>query len=218
MDFIYCYTFIEDSTLEIDDEILNWTLPDVADDLASSIFAAASAFYKPAMSMARSAYEMCAVSLAFQIEENLNPRPGEYCSELFARWDRGDMDTPNWKFIKSKLRERTGFAQYQLFSGIDVIDAHIYQHYQELCAFTHARPYSKKNGEPTNTTNMATDGFDALTLKRVLELIDETVSWSATMWILGFPQILTAAARQSLDPDPLFTTGESCRVLQFLRC
>lgn len=217
VDIVYGYTSIADPLLNIDDEIINWTLPDVADDFANSVWNLASGFYKAAASSLRNGYEMCAVSLTFQIEENLNPRPGEYCSKLFAEWDRGDAGTPNWKTIKGRLRQRKLFAEFDANEGCDMIDE-FYSHYKELCAFTHGRPFSKATREPTNTTNIATDGFDPQYFKRLAGLIADTIAMSASMWVLAFPEIHTHqetyAART--DPTRVLVSGRPRQILDFV--
>ncbi|TON14977.1 hypothetical protein CGH62_27615, partial [Vibrio parahaemolyticus] len=82
-------------SFDTDDEILNWTMVDVVDDLSAAIWNLGTGFYKTAASCQRGALEMASVSLYFQRLENENPVQGGY-NEAFSKWDGGISSTPNW--------------------------------------------------------------------------------------------------------------------------
>lgn len=100
---LYGYTLTETNSIDTDDEILNWTIPDVADDLSATIWNISSGFYKTGASCLRGVLEMGTVSLYFQIFENEKTTPGY--NETFSKWDGGETSTPDWGKMKPKIKQ-----------------------------------------------------------------------------------------------------------------
>ncbi len=86
--FIYGYTDINDPSIHTDDEIINWTFVDVADDLNAANWNVACGFYKAAASSLRNSLDMAVAALYFQIRENTEMGTGAY-NKYFAEWDNG---------------------------------------------------------------------------------------------------------------------------------
>jgi hypothetical protein len=222
VDLVYQYTMIDDPDIDPTDEIINWTFPDVAEDLSGAIWNLASGFYKAAASLSRNAYELSAVSLAFQIEQNIRRSPRGY-TERFAKWDRGELRTPNWGLIKSLLPGQGLFPTFDAGRGCNVVVEEAYGHYEMLCSFTHSRPYDEHSGLPTNAMSIGVPApaFDAACFKRFSALIELTMSWSATFWILAYPAILIRLREGFIHPPlsefrPLFVHDRGRQVFALL--
>ncbi len=151
-DFIRSYLSIEDEALDTDDEIINWTFSDVTADLSNSLWNIACGYHKASAASLRNAYELTAISLTFQIEENTNPRPGGW-NKLFADWDTGREKTPNWLRILNHFSNSTNFVEFERVHQTSPRGL-FYAHYSQLCSYTHSRPFDPSSGLPTNTMNI----------------------------------------------------------------
>lgn len=219
VNFVYEYTSIDDKSIDSDDEIINWTFPDIADDFANAIWNLACGFYKVSASSTRMAYDLSAVALAFQIKQNREPGTSGYTAS-FSKWDRGDANTPNWSFLKSLTQDQGLFNAFDKQHACSLIsEAHA--HYTELCAFTHSRPFSAATGEPTNSMNLPvlTPGFDEESFQRFSSLINLTIGWTATIWLIAFPGILNRNdTSRSVSPatyKPLFSHTQGKQAFEF---
>lgn len=186
---LYGFTAIEDDTLDHDDEILNWTLPDVSNDLTAAIWATASGCYKAAAALLRNALDLGFAALYFQICQNDGPRNG-YC-EAFSSWDRGDADTPNWGTTK---RAVSGLPTVQRFNR--QYDCSVAQEahnfFKNLCCFTHSRPYSPGENAGTNAMTMGDNSpeFDEALFARLVGLFQTTIAWICIPWVVSFPTLI----------------------------
>jgi hypothetical protein len=191
VNFLYLYTFIDAPSIDATDEVVNWTAPDIAADFSNALWNLACGYHKACASSLRNAYEMTAVALTFQIEENINPRDGAY-NELFEKWDSGQTDTPNWSKLLNHLRTQGKFSAFGLETGIDV-KSMFHGHYKSLCAYTHGRPADASTGLATNSMNLGveTPTYDEALLQRFVSLTRETMSLGAAMWLLAYPEMFT---------------------------
>jgi hypothetical protein len=193
-EFVRRYEGIENvSGLDTNDEILNWVLDEAFHDLGSALWNCASGQYKTAATALRGALEISVIALYFQNLENdwtadgnigLNPK--------FREWDRGDADTPSWKTPKANLRARSSFLGMVNTKGFDVVQQ-AHDHFGVLCSFTHSRTSDPTLGKYSNTSWMVGDGprFDLDAFNLILDLVHETVSWIATLWMVSFPAMLS---------------------------
>lgn len=186
--FVRGYESIDDAAISTDDEILNWAFSETFTDLSSAIWLLASGFYKASASSLRNAYDIATASLYFQIRENVNTEVGSY-NRLFAEWDRGDRETPNWGEMKPIISSHPSVTAFKAEKGVDIV-AHAYDHFKHLCSYTHTSAFAK-NGDPVtaiNTTGVA-PAFDAVCFDRGCELTRKTISLIAILWQVVFPQI-----------------------------
>lgn len=200
-DFIYRYASIGDPSIHTDEEMINWTIVDVAGDLASAVWNLACGFYKASASVARNAHDLSFFSLACHIDINNGSRTN-YCTKLFDEWDKGKSETPNWEMLKSlfptaskkppKYPEQRSVRDFDLRFGCNVLKE-ARDHYGVLCNFTHSRPFDRRSRLPSNSANLGVrvPGFDAACFVRFSELIELTIAWIATMWLLSYPKMLT---------------------------
>jgi hypothetical protein len=75
-----------------------------------------------------------------------------------------------------------------------------YEHFKYLCAYTHTSAFAN-NGDPVtaiNTTGIS-PAFDAVYFDRGCELTAKTISLTAMLWQVAFPQI---AVTEPLGPIP----------------
>lgn len=221
MSLLYTYTFSDNEDISTDDEILNWTLRDVADELSACIWNASSGFYKTAASCLRSALEMAIVSLYFQILENENTTPGY--NEEFDKWDGGETSTPNWGKLKPKLQQDQNVKQFILeFGYCPVQDAHNYFKY--LCSFTHSRSYSPEDGKGTNSMNMKNEigGFHEEEFLRINDAASNTIAMIVSLWAIVFPHVVHEWTDDSFGStftslEDLFSTPHSQNALNFAK-
>ena len=168
-----------------DDEILNWTFPDVSDDLNAAIWNLASGFYKAAAANLRNALELGVVALYFQVREDSGKAD-------FEKWDRGESETPSWGTTKGCISAQSSVRSFNAaISAALVEEAH--EFFKFLCNFTHGRPFDGLGGEPTNSFNLAGGGVPALVLQaftRIADLVEETTVWIAMLWLAAYPNIL----------------------------
>jgi hypothetical protein len=186
--FVYEYTLIEDTSLNTDDEILNWAFSDAPLDLCSAIWLLSSGFYKNSASCLRNAFDIALASLYFQIRQNTNPVQKGY-NKFFAEWDAGSRQTPNWGEMTTFIKNQPAVKRFCSNQPIDPI-AEAYSHFRHLCSFTHTSAYTPK-GEPVtaiNSTGIAPT-FDEHFFDRGCKLVEETISHIAILWQVAFPQI-----------------------------
>lgn len=196
--FIRGYLRIEDPEIDTDDEILNWVFSETPTDFASAIWLLASGFYKASASSLRNAFDIAAASLYFQIRENRNPEVGGY-NRLFAEWDRGDRNTPNWGEMKPIISSWPSVEAFKAAHGLDIVK-HAYEHFEHLCGYTHTRAFAN-NGDPVtaiNTTGVS-PAFDVAYFNRGCELTAKTISLIAILWQVAFPQIATTEPLGSIS-------------------
>lgn len=168
-----------------DDEILNWTFPDVSDDLNAAIWNLTSGFYKSAAANLRNALELGVVALYFQVREDAGKLD-------FEKWDRGELDTPNWGTTKGCLSTQASVRLFNSAIGVDIVEE-AYGFFKFLCNFTHGRPFDRPGGEATNSFNLAGGGVPALVpqaFTRIAELAEVTTAWIGTLWLVTYPNVL----------------------------
>lgn len=194
---IHQYHCIDDSDISTDDEIVNWTFNDVIDDLYAAIWNNVTGFYKTTGVCLRNALEMSIVSLYFQLRENETTDEGNY-NTYFAEWDRGNKDTPNWGTTKDYISKQNYVKGFDNQYSCKIIDE-VYGHFKYLCNFTHGRPFAPEDNSPTNSMNMGTNqpSFSETEFERFCILIDDTISWISTAWLVTFPQILCDKCRDN---------------------
>ena len=197
MDFVYGYTVINDENLDTDDEIINWTFVDVADDLSAAHWNIASGFYKAGASSLRNALDISMASLYFQIRANDPQSDG---SKYFAKWDRGDRDTPNWGEMKPIINQHFSIVKFNNAYSCDIF-GEIYAHFKYLCNFTHSRPFAPTDSTPTNSINLGSHiaEFHVDNFNRFVDMSKLTLAWIATLWLIAYPDILQSSSLQ--EPD-----------------
>lgn len=218
---IYCYTLIEDSALDTDDEIINWTIPDVGEDFCASIWNLSSGFYKTAASSQRGAIEMAIISLYFQIKEN--EFTGNGYNPSFNQWDGGDTSTPNWGTTKPKLKQNQNVKDFEVQYGYCPIQkAHDFFKY--LCSFTHNRSISPEDGGGTNAMNMKNHvgSYHQEEFQRICGAMDKAISVIASTWSIIFPQIVVEYKDSDIESqfcnlEELFTTEHAKKALLFVK-
>lgn len=177
--------------LDGDDEILNWTFTDAADDVNAVIWNLASGFYKAAASCARNALDLAFVSLYFNVRERTDPEPHAY-NKFYSEWDQGNRDTPNWGECKTLLDQQPSvWAFNQQCEHGDVL-ALVQAHFHALSAFTHGRSFDKVSKAPTSGLWMGVNSpeFEVELFDRFSDLLKDTIGWIAVAWLVVFPEIL----------------------------
>ncbi|WP_288078892.1 hypothetical protein [Pseudomonas sp.] len=220
--FIYGYLSGDEALFETDDEILNWTLVDVVDDLSASIWNLGSGFYKTAASCQRGALEMAVVSLYFQEQENKNKVLGGYNLQ-FSDWDAGSSSTPNWGTTKPFLKKHVLVKAFHAKEGFCVIES-AHDFFKYLCSFTHSRAFSPEDGLGSNTMNMKSDvgEFHEEEFQRIATALDNTVAHIVSMWSVMYPHVVqdwesSNGAGGNLSFEELFCTLSSQTALEFAR-
>ena len=145
-EFIRGYEKIEDSSIDTDDEILNWVFAEAQTDFRSALWLLASGFYKASASSLRNAFDIAISALYFQIRENADPETGGF-NRFFAEWDRGDRQTPNWGEMKTFIAKQTSVSDFKAETGTDIVEI-VYDHFRSLCAYTHTSAFTSA-GETT---------------------------------------------------------------------
>jgi hypothetical protein len=188
--FVRGYQWIDDPSLDTDDEILNWAFAEMPTDFSSAIWLLASGFYKASASSLRNALDISTASLYFQIRQNTDPAVGNY-NRFFAEWDRGDRQTPGWGEMKPFISKQPSVASFRANTGNDIVEQ-AYDHFRYLCAYTHTSAFAP-NGDPVTAINMTGVApiFDERFFVRGCELTSRTASIIAMLWQVTFPQIIT---------------------------
>lgn len=219
--FIYCYTFLEDNSIDADDEIINWTASDVWYDLTSSIWNLGSGFYKTSASCQRGALEMAAVTLYFQRQQNEDKSTSVYKKD-FGKWDSGADSTPSWGTTKPLLKKLSSVTSFTKENGFCPIE-NAHKHFKYLCSFTHSRAYSPEDGKGTNSMNMEgyAGGFNREEFQRLASAFDSTIAEIASIWAISFPQMVNEWRNNDgesfLTIEELFCTPNSRMVLAFAK-
>lgn len=189
--FIYEYTCLDDETLDTDDEIINWVLTDVWDDLLCSVTNLLIGYYKTVGSCLRNSLEIGIAGLYFQTHQNKPENESKY-NEEFIQWDTG-ASTPSLKKCMKYIRtihENIGGSKD--FYNFD-ITVNINKLYGELSNFSHGRAFSKSLSKPealaTNNMNLGV-GYDEQNFERFSIYINKTISCIATIWLISFPKML----------------------------
>lgn len=220
--FIYGYELTEDDSFDTDDEILNWTIIDVVDDLSAAIWNMGTGFYKTSASCQRGALEMASVSLYFQRLENEKPVQGGY-NKAFYEWDGGITSTPNWGTTKPRLQNPSLVKKFKSENGFCVIDE-AYNHFKYLCSFTHSRAISPEDGKGTNSMNMLNQAgeYNEKEFKRIAKALDATIANIASIWAVTYPHTVSewtddGVGEKFVSLEELFCTPESRKALVFAR-
>ncbi|KJY69522.1 hypothetical protein TW78_19500 [Vibrio coralliilyticus] len=218
--FIRCYKLTEDEAFDTDDEIINWTIVDVIDDLSAALWNLATGFYKTSASTLRGALEMAAVSLYFQRLENEQPVEGAY-NKAFSEWDGGLTSTPNWGTTKPKLSNHPLARRFKSENGFCVIED-AYDHFKYLCSFTHSRARSPEDGEGSNSMNMQNQvgEFHATEFERFKKALETTIAHIASIWAVTYPHTVAewregGDERAFVSLDEIFSTKNAATVLKF---
>ena len=220
--FIYGYELTEDESFNTDDEILNWTVIDVVDDLSAAIWNLGTGFYKTSASSQRGALEMATVSLYFQRLENEKPLLRGY-NKAFSEWDGGITSTPNWGTTKPRLQNHSLVKKFKSENGFCVIDE-AYSHFKYLCSFTHSRAVSPEDGKGTNSMNMLNQAgeYNEKEFKRIVKALDATIASIASIWAVTYPHTVSewnddGVGVKFVSLEELFCTSESKKALAFAR-
>lgn len=212
-----------DAANQLDDEIANWTLPDVAHDLSAARWLVWNGFVKSAFSLVRSACDMTLASLYFHVRESEGAANGGDESDVggwtrfFVEWDRGERDTPNWGEMKSYLETRAAYRSF--VSDLPDLNPLVAAHalFKKLSGFTHGRAWTS-DGEPASSMWIgvewgAPNRDDAL-LHRFDELEAAAVELLAQCWLVQYPTALDAPG---LDLSLLMTSPESAAIIEWAR-
>ena len=187
MSFINGYTLTDDKNIDTDDEIINWTIVDVIDDISSAIWNLGTGFYKTSASCQRGALEMASVSLYFQRLENEKPIQGSY-NKAFSEWDGGFKSTPNWGATRPLLKNHSLIKKFEKENGFCIIET-AYDHFKYLCSFAHSRAFSPEDGSGTNSMNMLNQAgeYNEKEFKRIQESLNITIANIASIWAVTYP-------------------------------
>src|SRR5439155_14517279 len=128
---LYGYGLLEIPGIDPDDEILNWTIPDVEDDLRSAVLAIAAGCYKSAGAILRSALELSIVALYFQLRQNSSFSKSEE-DDAFTKWDRGEADTPNWGTTKPLIQNNKNYQRLLKAKKIR-FGEELHHYFRDLC-------------------------------------------------------------------------------------
>ncbi|EJG0622675.1 hypothetical protein [Vibrio parahaemolyticus] len=222
LSFIYGYELTEDESFDTDDEILNWTMVDVVDDLSAAIWNLGTGFYKTAASCQRGALEMASVSLYFQRLENENPVQGGY-NEAFSKWDGGISSTPNWGTTKPRLQNSPLVKKFKEENGFCIIEE-AHNHFKYLCSFTHSRAFSPEDGGGTNSMNMSNQigEYNQKEFERIVKALAVTIANIASIWAVTYPHTVAewtedGVGMEFVSLDELFCTPKAKLALAFAR-
>lgn len=220
--FVYGYQLTESLMFDTSEDILNWTIIDVVDDLSASIWNLGTGFYKTSASCLRGALEMASVALYFQRLENEKPVPGEY-NKAFSEWDGGLTSTPNWGTTKPLLKNHPLIKKFMNENGFCIIDE-AYDHFKYLCSFTHSRAVSPEDGEGTNSMNMLNRAgeFNKVEFVRIAKALDVTIANIASIWAVTYPHTVfewtdDGVGGEFVGIEELFCTPSSMKALSFAR-
>lgn len=220
--FVYGYQLTESLMFDTGDDILNWTIIDVVDDLSAAIWNLGTGFYKTSASCLRGALEMASVALYFQRLENEKPVPGEY-NKAFSEWDGGLTSTPNWRITKPLLKNHPLIKKFASENGFCIIDE-AYDHFKYLCSFTHSRAISPEDGGGTNSMNMLNRAgeFNNVEFSRITKALNVTIANIASIWAVTYPHIVfewtnDGVGVEFVNIDELFCTESSMKALSFAR-
>jgi hypothetical protein len=212
--FVRRYEWIDDPQIDTDDEVINWTFPDVVNDLRAAAWELECGFYKAGASSVRNAFDLAFVALYFQVRLNSDGRP-IYPDSAFGQWDAG-CRTPNWSdAVKSAVSKRPMFEEFDRTNGCELMSV-CHEFFHALCNFTHSRAFDSTDPAkrvPTNSMGMGVVGprFDLDVLERITNLALEAISWMATLWLVSFPGMIHIAPVGSLDSteglDPLLSSN-----------
>lgn len=198
VEYIRCYTQYHD------DEIVNWTLPDIEEDLLAGLFNTLAGFYKSSGSIIRNAFETNMQALYYQINdwksEQLYEEFGEEQVDIiqdtlgnnkFNKWSDGIIDSEPWRVISKFVLEKIDeFNKIKNNKGID-FKKKIKNHYRLLCSYTHTRGTIPNSidivKDATSVANMC--GEETIYLERSLENLNNTIAYIALLWSLLFPDI-----------------------------
>ncbi|GGI93628.1 hypothetical protein [Shewanella gelidii] len=222
LSFIYGYVLTYDESFDTDDEILNWTIVDVVDDLSAAIWNLGTGFYKTSASCQRGSLEMASVSLYFQRLENESPIQGGY-NEAFSKWDGGISSTPNWGTTKPRLQNSLLVKKFKDENDFCVIEE-AHSHFKYLCSFTHSRAFSPEDGEGTNSMNMLNQAgeYNQKEFERIVKALDATIANIASIWAVTYPHTVSewtddGVGMEFVSLDELFCTPKAKKALAFAR-
>jgi hypothetical protein len=219
--FLSGYSLIKDTSLDTNDEILNWTTPEVGADLCSSLWNLSSGFYKTSTLSQISGFEVAIVSLYFQILQN--EYKGDEDNPDFKDWDRGDTPTPSWEITKPKLKQNQNVKDFENEYGYCPIQT-AHEYFKYLCSIAHSRGaipegvggiYSMSYKNDSNIGEFSEKQFE-----RTSETLSNMISIVASTWTVIFPQIINEWEDSNSDPnfckiENLFSTDHSLKVLEF---
>jgi len=212
----------ENDSINTTDEILNWTIIDVVEEISAAIWNLGTGFYKTSASCQRGALEMASVSLYFQRLENEEPIIGGY-NKAFSEWDGGITSTPNWGTTKPRLQNHPLVLKFKRENGFCII-AEAYDHFKYLCSFTHSRAVSPEDGEGTNAMNMLNQPgeYNEKEFIRISKALDTTIANIASIWAVTYPHIVEewtedGVGTKFVNIEDLFCTPNSHIALNFAR-
>ena len=220
MSFINGYTLTDDKNIDTDDEIINWTIVDVIDDISSAIWNLGTGFYKTSASCQRGALEMASVSLYFQRLENEEPIQGSY-NKAFSEWDGGLKSTPNWGVTRPLLKKHSLIKKFEKENGFCIIET-AYDHFKYLCSFTHSRAFSPEDGSGTDSMNMLNQvgEYNEKEFKRIQESLHITIANIASIWAVTYPHTVSEWTEDNLGVkfaslEDIFCTTQAKQALSF---
>lgn len=212
------YTLIDSTELDTDDEIINWTFPDVNADLISATWNLYSGLYKTSASCLRNSFEMSFLALYFQMRQNLDLLNGiSGYNKYFSEWDNGKRPTPNWGEMKSIVKQNQNIINYNLSRNCDLIEE-VYTWFSYLCNFTHGKPFDNSielsSSKPTNHMNIGV-GFEIKNFERFSDYLLDTMSWISVFWCISYPEILNNSSLKE-SYKPLFKDDRAKDVFNYI--
>jgi len=191
------YELIEDRGISTDDEIINWAFSEAPADFGSGIWLLSAGFYKASASCIRNAYDIATASLYFQVRENTDAEPRAY-NRFFREWDKGERQTPNWGEMKDFLAKQPSFKKFETNEGTNAMEK-AYEQFKYLCSFTHTSAFTGK-GDPVTVINSTGRWpvFDETYFRRGASIVANTLSFTAILWKIAFPQISIPADCEEL--------------------
>lgn len=186
-ELIYKYTLIEQDGISSDDEILNYTIPVVVDELNAAIWNLVSGCYKTSATCLRGALEMGIVALYFQVLED---ETGS--DQAYSDWDSGASATPSWHEIEPVLKRHMNAKDFSIGFGYCPIQE-LGLYLQLLNRFAHNSSFSSIIGEGTNIMSMksgASGQFSQEMFDKIYGAVETTISIIASTWITIYPQIM----------------------------
>ncbi len=186
---IRSYESISNDHYDTDDEIINWTLPEIISELHAAISNLALHHYKQVASISRIAFDMAIHQICLQLLQNNDANRRQKLPIEFNSWDNGSSDAPNWKFYKLVLNGNLNIQSFNQ-NGDDIV-LKWHKLFKELSNYIHSRAFDQ-NGEATTTMNMNREDFysyDEELFKKYSNIIHKVIDEITFAWIIVFPEL-----------------------------
>jgi hypothetical protein len=186
---IRSYENISNDQYDTDDEIINWTLPEIISELHAAISNLALHHYKQVASISRIAFDMAIHQICLQLLQNNDANRRQKLPVEFNSWDNGSSDTPNWNFYKLVLNGNLNIQSFDQNGGDIVLKWH--KIFKELSNYVHSRAFDQ-NGEATTTMNMNREDFysyNEVLFGKYSNVIHHVIDEISFAWIIVFPEL-----------------------------